>query len=118
MGSTSHIDLEQVEHELQGLIGGTTLPPYVSRPFNHQIAGYMNDALFVDHMLRLSKAALTPLQVRHQQLKSGTDLSSYFEICLDVVQLAGLRKIPIRWLIDPQAAATARWPSINYFDIT
>lgn len=107
--------LQLAEKELRELIRQTELPPYISQPFNHQLEAYTNDVLFVDHMLRLSKSSLDELQTR-QSHKSATDTHAFFKICLEVVQLAGLRKVPIRWLVDPRATRTSRWPSIDHFD--
>jgi len=114
------LPVENIERELREVIGEAGLPLYTSGAFDHRLEAYTNDALFVDHMLRLSESALQDMQARNRQRSLTASVtgsvSTYFEICIEVIQMAGLRKVPIRWLVDPRASAASRWPSINYFD--
>lgn len=111
------VDLAGVEQQVQEVLAQTpSFPPYNAERFDHQLEGYLNDIIFVDHMSRLSESSLHALKYKHTQYSQG-DFASYFMVCMDVLKLVGLRKVPMRWLVDPSAASGKRWPSIDHFDI-
>jgi len=139
----SPAQIERVEAQLREVIAASGLPAYVSTRFDHQLGAYLNDVLFVDHILRLRNSDLRLLRDR-EAATSESDVSERFSICTEVMRLVGLRKVsarlplvcawrvcvfvlsspscwrwqvPIRWLVDPHAMKATRWPSVDHFDI-
>ena len=106
-------NIEELERELHELsVEGGLATPYVSDRFDHQLEAYINDILFVDYLLRMSQRSLNTLRKKHME---RNELEAVFEVCIEVTKLAGRRKVPITWLVDPDATKLARWPSIDGF---